>query len=121
MNIRFSFPVTMFHRHDDLVLGPDSRPHSHDLVVTLFIGGLGFDPITGGLVDPKVGLVSLGDTQARMLRMAGAYGGKDISEIHGIKPTFASLALSIKERYLLSWPEVEVHIRCEDEGWEIET
>jgi len=120
VNVRFSFPLTLSHRHDGLVVGPESRPHSHDLTVVVFIGGLGFDPASGTVIDPRYGPISLGEMQRSMFSLLGTYDGKDLSEIPGIRPTFPSLALSMRERLLLQWPNVEVSIRCADEGWEVQ-
>lgn len=119
VNVRFSFPLTLSHRHDDIVVGPESRPHSHDLTVVVFIGGLGFDPATGMVIDPRYGPLSIEGLQRLVLSRFDSYNGKDLSEILGIKPTFPSLVLSIRERYLLHWPDVEVTIRC-PEGWEVQ-
>jgi len=120
VNVRFSFPLTLSHRHDDLVVGPESRTHSHDLTVVVFIGGLGFDPASGTVIDPRYGPVSLGEMQQGLVSLFDSYDGKDLSEMLGIRPTFPSLVLSMRERLLLQWPNVEVSIRCPDEGWEVQ-
>jgi hypothetical protein len=121
VNVRFSFPISLTHHHDDVGVGPESRPHPHDLVITVFIGGLGFDPGSGKVIDPRLGPVSLGEIQKLMITLSARYDGKSLDEILGIRPTFPSLALSIRERYLLTWPDVQVSIRCPDEGWEVQT
>jgi len=120
VNVRFSYPLRITHRHDDVDVGPESRPHPHDLTVVVFIGGLGFDPASGTVIDPRYGPVLLGEMQQRIRSLLGPYDGKDLSEILGIRPTFPSLVLSLKERMLLQWPDVEVSIRCPDEGWEVQ-
>lgn len=121
MNIRFSIPVSLTHRHDDVDVGPESRPHAHDCIVTVFIGSLGFDPASGKVVDPRLGPMSFGEIQKLLFALSARYDGKNLDEILGIRPTFPSLALSIRERYLLTWPDVQVSIRCPDEGWEVQT
>lgn len=120
MNIRFSYPLTLSHRHDDVDVGPESRPHPHNLTIYVYIGGLGFDPATGKVIDQRLGPVSLGEMQRLLFSMTNRYDGKDLSEILGIRPTFPSLALSIRERLLLTWPDVSVSVRCPDEGWEVQ-
>ena len=120
VNVRFSYDLAISHRHDGLLVGPESRPHPHDLTVVVFIGGLGFDPASGTVIDPRYGPVSLGEMQRGLSSLFGTYDGKDLSEFLGIRPTFPSLALSMRERLLLQWPNVEVSIRCADEGWEVQ-
>lgn len=120
VNVRFSFPLTLSHRHDDVDVGPESRSHSHDLVVDVSIGGLGFDPATGTVIDPRVGPATLDSMQWAIRVILDSYDGKSLSDIHGIRPTFPSLALSLRERLLYPWPNIEVAIRCPAEGWEVQ-
>lgn len=120
VNVRFSYPLRITHRHDDVDVGPESRPHPHDLTVVVYIGGLGFDPASGTVIDPRTGPATLSSMQWAIGVILDSYQGKSLDEIPGIRPTFPSLALSLRERLLYPWPNVEVSIRCPDEGWEVQ-
>lgn len=112
VNVRYAFPMVLSHQHVGAVEGPNSRPHSHFLRITVEFSGLKFDPATGAVVEPNMAVVE---------DIMGEYPDKSLDEIYGIRPTFSSLALSMRERLLYLWPETSVTIACLDEGWEVQT
>lgn len=102
--------ATLQHVHD-VTFGPESRDHSHTLILSLVIEHSPFEVI----YEPTV--------RKLWADLVAEIDGKHLRDIQGIKPTFTSLALNLAERARsqVAAPSNAVRIACPDEGWEIRT